>query len=130
MGAAGFTEAEPQDQTDLGKLTARGFYIGEVQELVGLTSHTIPHPPQAMTADMNMFDPERDVRQFAITECGMGLVPKNTQIKDKVWILYGSRLPILLRRVESFQYELRFEVAGPCYLLGFMLGKAVKLFQE
>jgi hypothetical protein len=60
----------------------------------------------------------------------MGLVPKNTQIEDKVWILYGSRLPIVLRRVESFQYELRFEVVGPYYLPGFMLGKAVKLFQE
>jgi hypothetical protein len=95
----------------------------EVQELVGLTSHTIPHPPQATTADMSIFDPERDVRQFAITECGMGLVPKNTQIEDKVWILYGSRLPIVLTRVESFQY-------GPRYLPGFMLGKAIKLFQE
>ena len=102
MGPAGFTEAEPQDQTDLGKLTARGFYTGEVQELVGLTSHTIPHPPQAPRVDIIIFDPERDVRQLAITECGMGLVPKNTQIEDKVWILYEPRLPIVLRRVESF----------------------------
>jgi hypothetical protein len=77
-GAASFTEAEPQDQTDLGKLTARGCYIGEVQELVGLTSHTIPYPPQVMTAEMRIFNPERDVRQSVITECGMGLVPKNT----------------------------------------------------
>jgi hypothetical protein len=36
----------------------------------------------------------------------------------------------VLRRVESFQYELRFEAVGPRYLPGFMLGKAIKLFQE
>jgi hypothetical protein len=61
--------------------------------------------------------------QFCITEQGyMGWVPASGQVGDQVCILYGCRIPYLIRPERS-----GFRLLGDVYLHGLMDGEAIEL---
>ena len=54
-----------------------------------------------------------------------GLGPEATRAHDQIWILFGSRAPILLRPRDE-----RFEVVGECYVDHLMEGQAIAQMEE
>lgn len=64
---------------------------------------------------------DEDVEQeLCITENGyMALVPEETQLGDRMALLTGGRLPLVLR-----PYKHHFTLFGPCYVHGIMDGEA------
>ncbi|KAM6514257.1 hypothetical protein FALCPG4_015412 [Fusarium falciforme] len=62
-------------------------------------------------------------RRFAGTNEGLvGWVPQGTRRGDMVVVLYGSRVPFVLRKVGEGKYNL----VGECYIHGLMAGEAVR----
>ncbi|KAH7348255.1 hypothetical protein BKA66DRAFT_576172 [Pyrenochaeta sp. MPI-SDFR-AT-0127] len=55
----------------------------------------------------------------------IGLGPKDASIGDKVCVVGGSPMPILLRKLED-----RYEHVGTCFVLGYMDGEVGKLITE
>lgn len=65
-------------------------------------------------------------RKFFITANGRaGLGPATMRTDDVVVVLYGARVPFVLRRVGE-----KFELIGPCYVDGVMEGQAVKEHED
>ena len=63
-------------------------------------------------------------RRFFTTRDGyMGLCPRNTRYGDLVVILYGGRVPFIIRpHPRAYRY---YEFVGECYIHGRMFGSAV-----
>lgn len=60
-----------------------------------------------------------------LCKTGKGLLataPPDTRIKDEIWVLLGSHVPIVLRPVSTNTYE----VIGPAYVHGVMNGEALE----
>ncbi|KAK4553879.1 hypothetical protein LTR86_009054 [Recurvomyces mirabilis] len=61
-------------------------------------------------------------RKAFVTSSGqVGIGPDNMEVHDKVVVLYGSRLPFILRHVGD-----EYRLLGPCYLQGTMVGEAIR----
>jgi hypothetical protein len=61
--------------------------------------------------------------KVSLTDRGcLGLAPKSAGYGDSVCVVFGSRVPFVLRKVERGADE--FLVVGQCYLDGWMYGKA------
>ncbi|PKS08414.1 hypothetical protein jhhlp_005125 [Lomentospora prolificans] len=61
-------------------------------------------------------------RRFAGTDQGLaGWVPKGARKGDVVAVMYGSRVPFILRMAEDGKYRL----VGECYIHGLMAGEAI-----
>ncbi|CZR66859.1 uncharacterized protein PAC_16760 [Phialocephala subalpina] len=76
-------------------------------------------------------------RRFFITQRGyLGFAPENTQIGDEVYVINGSKVPFVLRRLnKTYELESRtdesiipdvpaFNLIGNCYVHGIMDGEA------
>ena len=60
-------------------------------------------------------------RSFIITNKGyIGIAPKATKPGDRVCVLLGCQMPLLLRKTSGLQ----FQVVGECYIHGLMDGEA------
>jgi hypothetical protein len=128
FGAAGFTKTIRQDQCDLGRLVVSGFEICSVTELMPFGVSFIQHPPEEPAGQVEDFDPGQHLRRVALTEKGSGCVPSSAMVGDRVWILFGCKMPIVLRIMKNDR-ELICQVVGPCHLTNFMWGKALKEFE-
>lgn len=69
-------------------------------------------------------------RAFFLTQDGcQGLCYPITQPGDQAWVLYGGRVPFILRPMQINEQvdgsPRRYELIGDCYLDGFMDGEAV-----
>ncbi|KAK3680251.1 hypothetical protein LTR78_000629 [Recurvomyces mirabilis] len=58
---------------------------------------------------------------FVTTSGQVGIGPEDMEVNDKVVVLYGSRIPFILRPVGD-----EYRLVGPCYLQGIMDGEAVR----
>jgi hypothetical protein len=60
-------------------------------------------------------------RSFFITETGyMDLGPPMMQAVDKICIIYGCHIPVVLREVRDSHF-----LVGECYVYGMMMGEMV-----
>lgn len=50
------------------------------------------------------------------------MAPATIELTDKIYILVGCSMPVLLRPAENERYE----VVGECYVDGFMKGEAME----
>jgi hypothetical protein len=57
----------------------------------------------------------------------LALVPKQTKKGDKICILYGCSVPLVLRKmaVDTMEGEDRWVLIGECYMYGMMFGDAL-----
>jgi hypothetical protein len=89
-----------------------------------------------LNGDINLPFPFENDRQRDLRSCRfrrffishnkyMGLAPVDIQKGDLICILFGCRVPVVLRRVED-----HYIFIGPAYFHGWMNGEAVKLYQE
>ena len=61
-------------------------------------------------------------RWMANTEGGrLALLPGTAELGDKIAVLYGGKLPYILRKIGE-----RWELVGECYVHGVMHGEAFK----
>lgn len=61
-------------------------------------------------------------RAFFRTENGyMGLGPRILQPQDQIWVLLGSRVPMVLKPKHDF-----YQVVGACYVDGYINGEAIQ----
>lgn len=60
---------------------------------------------------------------FSTEQGSIGLCSPKVRIGDEVWVLYGSRVPFVLRPSEKTENKYRF--VGDCYLHGAMDGEAI-----
>ncbi|KAF2138402.1 uncharacterized protein K452DRAFT_217023, partial [Aplosporella prunicola CBS 121167] len=58
---------------------------------------------------------------FTTAQGFMGIGPAAMAVEDRVVILYGSIVPLILRRCESSG---NFKLVGECYVHGIMEGEA------
>lgn len=130
--AAGFTTTIPQDQERLDYLSVQGFELCNIQELMPFGVETLPHIPDVPAGTMADFDPTQHHRRIATTDREPATVPSSAIVGDKIWILFGCKMPIVLRHVEWSESsgEQTFEVVGPCVVGTAMLGKALVEFKE
>jgi hypothetical protein len=63
-------------------------------------------------------------RLFETESMAVGLGPQETQAGDVVCVLYGARIPFVLRQVGDFN-----TVVGECYVDSLMQGEAVRRFE-
>lgn len=129
FGAAGFIKTTLQDQCDMGRLIVEGFEYCKVTELMPLGAVSIPHPPEQPAGSAEAFDPAVHLRRIAMTDRCPAILPSSAVVGDSVWILFGCKMPIVLRMVREEERVL-YEVVGPCYLTTAMWGKALREFEE
>jgi hypothetical protein len=75
-----------------------------------------------------------EARSFFITQQGyMGVGPRKLEVDDEVWVLFGSRVPFALRRLQDVaksaaigKRDRNYISIGECYLHGIMKGEAVE----
>ncbi|EAT87361.1 hypothetical protein SNOG_04970 [Parastagonospora nodorum SN15] len=64
-----------------------------------------------------------------INLCGkqfVGLVPPNARIGDQICILYGCSVPVVLRKLESPDQTLQWQLVGDAYVHGIMDGEFLR----
>jgi len=64
-----------------------------------------------------------NLRLFLTSQKYIGLGSESLQMGDVVWIVQGSRVPLILREVQTNVYRL----VGGAYIHGFMHGEALQL---
>lgn len=77
----------------------------------------------AMTSAKVMLLPKR---RLALTDTSMGFVPSLSELDDKIFILAGCSVPVVLRRLASADTNnssFECELVGECYLDGVMDGE-------
>jgi hypothetical protein len=102
-----------------------------------LRTNETPPPPLAQLSDIEDDDQARKAAEYylafangsvhrsvVITSSGrLAIGPDIIAVNDVVTILWGCRLPIVLRPISG---ESTHEVVGPCYVDGIMEGEAVE----
>jgi hypothetical protein len=130
--ASGFTKAELQDQGSLGKLLVKGVVLDRVGPLLDFTTY-IPRGANVPFAPVEPFDKKIHLRRLCRTEAGhTGLVPREAEPEDLIVILYGAKLPFVLRPVQS-EVDVdskELEVVGPCWSPPYMFGRVIKLLND
>ena len=63
-------------------------------------------------------------RFFVTAEKFMGLAPSNARHDDLIVILMGASVPVIVRPVQGYARTV-YELVGPCYLRGYMYGRAI-----
>jgi hypothetical protein len=129
-GASGFTSTETQDQDSLGRLAVTGFEMARVQQLHPLFPDQLPHPPERPAGSAIHFDESKHPRRFAQSTRGPSVVPSAAAVGDTIWILYGCKMPVVLRPADGALRKVAFEVVGPCYVSTIMFGEALEWLQE
>lgn len=69
-------------------------------------------------------------RAMFITERGyMGLCPPESRVGDQIWVLYGGKVPFVLRPTtpDGLHHVYTFAFIGDCFLDGFMDGEAFRV---
>ena len=73
-------------------------------------------------------------QSFIVTQRGyMGIGPRDLEVGDEVWLLFGSRVPFVLRRAAACQTNnstLIYTLVGDCYVHGCMEGEAMAGFEK
>ncbi|KAL9075877.1 MAG: hypothetical protein Q9161_001270 [Pseudevernia consocians] len=68
-------------------------------------------------------------QSFIVTQRGhMGIGPRDLEVGDEVWVLFGSRVPFVLRPIAACQTKnspVTFTLVGDCYVHGCMEGEAM-----
>lgn len=65
------------------------------------------------------------LRPFLTSKLYLGVGSESLTERDSVWIIRGSRVPLILRQQGG--NENQFELVGGAYVHGFMDGEALKL---
>lgn len=91
------------------------------------------HHDVSTTADASLwkvcFSHKGLLRLFRTAEGMLGLGTESLQIDDSVWIVAGSRIPLIMRRLEASPATKevpRYELVGGAYVHGFMHGEALQ----
>lgn len=129
-GASSFTKTDSQDQADLNRLTVTGFEIARIQLLLPLFPNEIPHPPENPAGSASHFEEGKHIRRFAQSTRGPSIVPSTAAVGDAAWILYGCKMPVVLRPASGTLDKVAFEVVGPCYVSTIMFGEAIEWLAE
>ncbi|KAI3324016.1 heterokaryon incompatibility protein-domain-containing protein [Xylariaceae sp. AK1471] len=129
-GASGFTKTGSQDQADLNRLTVTGFEIARIQQLHPLFPYEMPHLPERPVGRIIPFEEGKHMRRFAQSTRGASIVPSTAVVGDAIWILYGCKMPVILRPAAGKLDEVAFEVLGPCYVTPIMFGEAIEWLEE
>jgi len=134
FAASGFTEAELQDQVSLGKLLVKGLCLDQVGQLLDFTTF-IPREADVPFAPTKPFDKTTHLRRLCLTAAGQtGLVPREAAPEDLIFVLYGAKLPFVLRPVRSEGEDEKeipeFEVVGPCWSPAYMFGGVMKVLGD
>ena len=129
-GASGFTKTESQDQADPNRLAVKGFEIARIQQLLPLFPDNVPHPPEIPAGSAVRFEEGKHIRRFAQSTRGPSIVPSTAVVSDAIWILYGCKMPIVLRPAAGTLNTIAFEVVGPCYVSTIMFGEAIEWLVE
>jgi hypothetical protein len=129
-GASGFTKTESQDQADLNRLTVTGFEIARIQQLLPLFPNEMPHLPESPAGSAIYFEEGKHIRRFAQSTRGPSIVPSTAAVGDSIWILYGCKMPIVLRAATGMLDKVAFEVVGPRYVSTIMFGEAIEWLAE
>jgi hypothetical protein len=129
-GASGFTRIESQDQANLNRLTVTGFKIARIQQLLPLFPNKMPHPPEIPIGSAIHFEEGKHIRRFAPSTRGPSIVPSTAVVGDAIWVLYGCKMPVVLKPAVGALDEVAFEVVGPCYVSTIMSGEAIEWLAE
>ncbi|PYH32135.1 HET-domain-containing protein [Aspergillus neoniger CBS 115656] len=90
----------------------------------------VPHEPKTVTLSEQQgrnHTSEQDAKSDSErTEDWFGICPRNTSIKDKVCILFGCSVPVILHPVGKDTYEL----VGEAYVHGAMSGEVVRNMEK
>jgi hypothetical protein len=98
-------------------------------------------PPRALPPLVNEFGalcPAYLFRDLIFSQKGyIGMAPKGVEPGDLICILYGGRVPFILRDVsskiphnEKFGARPYYKVVGDSYIHGIMMGEALDLMEE
>lgn len=83
----------------------------------------IPCPPDASQLEFSIVVSNMVGRRLVTTSTGhIGLAPNTVNPGDKIFVLIGCSMPVILRPDASGEH---YEVTGECYVDGFMKGEAI-----
>ncbi|ERF74877.1 hypothetical protein EPUS_03261 [Endocarpon pusillum Z07020] len=143
--------AELQDQDGAGRLIVRAYLVEQIKillEVTGDVCNTInmamfgPDETAKHEAETEPFNSGKHVRRFCKTQSRLQfLVPAGAEEGDVIVLLYGSRLPFVIRplvwdsylTVEDVTFckpGAEFELIGPCFHPILMNGHAFMRFQK
>ena len=78
----------------------------------------------AIELHQTMHSPLKNRRLFTTRSGGLGVGPRDTECGDMIAILFGCKMPVVLRQKRTSSNE--FEFVGLCYIHGIMDGEAVE----
>jgi hypothetical protein len=90
----------------------------------------MPHPPESPAGSIIHFEEGKHIRRFAQSTRGPSIVPSTAVVGDAIWILYGCRMPVVLRAAAGTLDKAAFEVVGPCYVSTIMFGESIEWLEE
>lgn len=143
VNTTGDSQADYQDQSDIGHLRVRGYFVDKIDTLLPFAAdlqklmevwHKCREEDisqiQALYQIGTPFEPETQLRRCCVGEQleNMFLVPAASQEGDLVTLLEGARLPFILRLVKQAENQdperyfvapdSIYQVIGPCLLPG------------
>ncbi|KAF2670886.1 hypothetical protein BT63DRAFT_423162 [Microthyrium microscopicum] len=65
------------------------------------------------------------LRLMTTREGALGMGPHTASLEDQVWILFGCRVPVVLRPLENW-----YKLVGECYIDGYMNGEAIDEYKN
>jgi hypothetical protein len=156
FGAAGFTKAEVQEQDGSGVLIVKGLMYGRIQSLMDFTAYFDGRPDEKVVHAVPFNERYHLKRLAKLGNGGTAEVPRDAVEGDLVMVLYGGKLPFVLRRLRRMAelvgersegqivhevdgkmlVEVRDEglplmkMLGPCWVPGIMYGRVIKVVEE
>jgi len=99
-------------------------YLSQETTILGMypVAHKYPESAYKAAFMARKAEMKRGHRMFRTPNNYLGMGPISSQVGDEIWVLKGSRVPFILRRKGTGQYQL----IGEAYVHGIMHGEAVE----
>lgn len=69
-------------------------------------------------------------RRFATTQNSLGFVPNDTKVGDRIAILIGCSVPVVIREIGGGKDKPMWQLVGECYIDGFMEGEYMDVVRD
>ncbi|KAI1500785.1 heterokaryon incompatibility protein-domain-containing protein [Biscogniauxia marginata] len=112
------------DTDSEGKVPVKNPWGNAFHVWMGLKDNPPPEERKSATEYETAFMHSLNLRLFRTSRGHLGLGTKSCRKGDLVWIVPGSRVPLILRNVDG-KGPLRYRLVGGTYLHGFMQGESL-----
>ena len=124
LGEASQDKTFTEKLSKLRRVDASDLIPSEIEISRAVDTNEDSHENEFDTSFDTLFSLARCLRLFRTKQSFLGLGTESVMSGDSIWIVSGSRVPLILRKKPG-SLDGRFELVGATYLHGFMHGEAL-----